>query len=220
MRHLSSHPDTAPAGSKAPTFRKASFIYSLWFYPQPDSEVWFLALWSNNKPKLSPKTDRAVSFSCSHETLCVGASSHVLQHLNRRRRQTQTRRLSTGRTLSSELIMRIKRKHKNWHERQTSASSEILHVYSHFAFMMHNLSLCRLKKSKHIFFIQLKKNQTNQKKPPKPTAARRQETCACKREKSNKHKTFNVKSVKIYCSCMQSIQREAYKYKQEIKRTK
>lgn len=121
MRHLSSHPNTVPAGAKAPTFRKASFIYSLWFHPQPDSEVGFLALWSNNRPKLSPKTDRAVSFSCSflcsNETLCVGASSHVYGIWTGacRRRQTQTSRLSTGRTLSYELIMRIKRaprKHK------------------------------------------------------------------------------------------------------------
>lgn len=206
MRHLSSHPDTAPAGSKAPTFRKTSFIYSLWFYPQPDSEVWFLALWSNNKPKLSPKTDRAVSFSCSflcsNETLCVGASSHVLRHLNRRRRQTQTRRLSTGRTLSSELIMRIKRKHKNWHERQTSASSEILHVYSHFAFMMHNLNLCRLKKSKHIFFIHLKKNQTNQKSPQNPLQRgdRKPARVNVKNPTNTKHLTLN-RSKYTVCVC-------------------
>lgn len=121
MRHLSSHPNTVPAGAKAPTFRKASFIYSLWFYPQPDSEVWFLALWSNNRPKLSPKTDRAVSFSCSflcsNETLCVGASSHVLRHLNRslQKASNSNKPSQHRKDVKLWIIMRIKwapQKHK------------------------------------------------------------------------------------------------------------
>lgn len=176
MRHLSSHPNTVPAGSKAPTFRKASFIYSLWFYPQLDSEVWFLALWLNNRPKLSlkPKTDRAVSFSCSflcsNETLCVGASSQVLRRLNRSLQKASNSNKPSQHRKDVKFSLLIHNltsstKTQNWHERQTSASSEILHVYSHFTFMIHNLSLCRLKKSKHIFFIQLKKTKQTKKAP-------------------------------------------------------
>lgn len=81
--------------------------------------------------------------------------------------------------------------------------------------MIHNLSLCRLKKSKHNFFIQLKK-PNKPKKPPKPTAVRRQTPARVnvKNPTNTKHLTLNLSK---YTVCVCRVYREAYKYKQEIK---
>lgn len=81
--------------------------------------------------------------------------------------------------------------------------------------MIHNLSLCRLKKSKHNFFIQLKK-PNKPKKPPKPTAVRRQTPARVnvKNPTNTKHLTLNRSK---YTVCVRRVYREAYKYKQEIK---
>lgn len=81
--------------------------------------------------------------------------------------------------------------------------------------MIHNLSLCRLKKSKHNFFIQLKK-PNKPKKPPKPTAVRRQTPARVnvKNPTNTKHLTLNRSK---YTVCVCRVYREAYKYKQEIK---
>lgn len=120
MRHLSSHPNTVPAGAKAPTFRKASFIYSLWFYPQLYwSDFWrYDRIIDLNYHQRQTAPFRFPAPFCAVMKPCASGPRRTFYGIWTgacRRRQTQTSRLSTGRTLSYELIMRIKRaprKHK------------------------------------------------------------------------------------------------------------